>query len=92
MLDPFQNKALEKDPLAERPYDPERNREVIRGSVALFFTLIFAVVIGFYAWGSLYVADDAHWSRFKDTFGVLLPAVTSVLGTVLGFYFGAQKR
>ncbi len=37
------------------------------------------------------MSTDARWSRVKDDMQAIFPAVTSILGTVLGFYFGSQK-
>ena len=75
-------------PLA--PYDPGPLREAVRGAVALFTTAAFFAVVFFY----LYQAargSEANWQRFAEAMHSVLPAVTSILGTALGFYFGSQK-
>ena len=73
------------------PYDPDRLREIIRGLVTLGAGVSFFIVIGFYLVESVRTADPA-WTRIKEAMQSVLPAVTSVLGTALGFYFGSQKR
>ena len=78
------------NPFKTGDYDPEPARESIRGQVTLAVAFCFFAVIVFY----LYQASRASttWPQIKDAMQAVLPAVTSVLGTVLGFYFGSQKR
>jgi hypothetical protein len=79
------------NPFRTETYDPEPGREKIRGWIALLAIATFFVLVAFY----LYEANtgsDASWLRLKEAMQSTLPAVTSVLGTVLGFYFGSQKR
>ena len=73
------------------PYDPDRLREIIRGLVTLVAALCFLVVIVFYLIEAAHTLDPA-WTHVKEAMQSVLPAVTSVLGTALGFYFGSQKR
>jgi hypothetical protein len=82
--DPFAN------PFETKDYNPEQDREKIRGYVALAAAVTFFAVVFFY----LYEATRAsiQWPQVKEAMGSVLPAVTSVLGTVVGFYFGSQKR
>ncbi len=79
-------------PVQTTPYDPGRTREWIRGLLALVSLGVFLVVISFYLWAALHLPTPAGWAQFKEAAEVILPAVTSVLGTVLGFYFGSQKQ
>lgn len=92
MSDPFQTATPDTSPFVHTPYDPERGREWIRGAVTVVAMLIFAGVVGGYLYGALAISDKDHWDRFKEASAVVLPAVTSVLGSALGFYFGSQKR
>ena len=92
MNDPFNTSPHSPPPLVQTPYDPEKGREWIRGAVTVVAMLIFAGVVGGYLYGALTISDSAHWDRFKEASAVVLPAVTSVLGSALGFYFGSQKR
>ena len=89
MSDPFSGSAssvVEMD-----PYDPEPERERIRGRITLATTILFGLVVMMFLVAALVSSAD-RWSRSKEAMGVVLPAVTSVVGTVLGFYFGSQKR
>ena len=54
-------------------------------------TVVFGAVLVTYLLGAM-LASDARWARVKDAMQSVLPAVTSILGTVVGFYFGSQKR
>lgn len=73
------------------PYNPDRLREIVRGLVTLVSGVCFLIVVVFYLWEASRTADST-WSQVKDAMEAVLPAVTSVLGTALGFYFGSQKR
>ena len=86
-VNPFTRAA----PVQTTPYDPGRTRERIRGLLALVSLAVFLLVITFYLWAALRL-PAAGWSQFKEAAAAVLPAVTSVLGTVLGFYFGSQKQ
>ena len=72
-------------------YDPSRDRELMRGRIALAVSLTFLFTIGFFLYEAS-KAGDAAWKQVTEAMHDVLPAVTTVLGTVLGFYFGSQKR
>jgi hypothetical protein len=63
--------------------------EAMRGLLALIFTsLLFLVVVaGFIA---TYIGSEV-WTRTTDLLDILLPVVTSLLGSAVGFYFGTQR-
>ena len=77
-------------PFKTRSYDPDQAREKIRGAVAVIACLVFLIVVVVYI---VFAAKSTgpQWAQIKDAMQAILPAVTSVLGTVLGFYFGSQK-
>ena len=88
--------AAPVDPFSSSPfktvdYDPEPVRENIRGYVTLAAAITFFTVVGFYLVEAS-MAGEGVWPHIKEAMQSVLPAVTSVLGTVLGFYFGSQKR
>ena len=100
--DPFPANPFSNTPIfttspifAAKPFNPEKAREWIRGSVALLAIVAFTIVVVLYlhyavsSGGS--AAEASRWSQVKDAMQAIFPAVTSVLGTVLGFYFGSQK-
>ncbi len=78
-------------PFKTRSYDPDEVREKIRGTVTVLACLVFLIVVVVYL---VFAArsGDTQWDHIKDAMQAILPAVTSVLGTVLGFYFGSQKN
>ncbi len=78
-------------PFEEAPYDPEPEREKIRGRVTLAATLVFGAVLMTDLLAA-FLASDARWARVKDAMQVVLPAISTIVGTIIGFYFGAQKR
>ena len=80
-----------EDPFTTSDFDPEPAREAVRGRITLAAASTFFVVVAFYLVASLMASAQA-WPQIKDAMQPILPAVTSVLGTALGFYFGSQKR
>jgi hypothetical protein len=76
-------------PLRQTNYNPDKWREQIRGGIAILALLVFAVLVIFYFYEAGHAAGDA-WLRIQDAMKVMLPAVTSLMGTVLGFYFGSK--
>ena len=85
------SRARWQEPEVVVRYDPGPLREAVRASVTLIALVIFLAVISFYMIQSARIEND-HWLRLKEVMAIILPAVTSVLGTALGFYFGSQKR
>ena len=77
-------------PFDAAPYDPGKAREWIRGMLAILAVIIFTALVGFYFYEAGH-AQDASWKRIQDAMNVMLPAVTSIVGTVLGFYFGSKS-
>ena len=92
MNDPFKADPQKSSPFVRRPYDPERDREWIRGAMTVVAMVIFAAVVAAYLYAALAISGGERWNQFKEAIAVVLPAVTSVLGSALGFYFGSQKK
>ncbi len=84
-------KARWQEPEIVVRYDPGPLREAVRAVVALFTMAAFFSVVFFYLYQAA-KGSDANWQRFAEAMHSVLPAVTSVLGTALGFYFGSQQR
>lgn len=49
------------------------------------------ILIGF-AGVAASLGSKEHWDETKEMLQILLPAVTGLLGSALGFYFGAQSK
>ena len=63
--------------------------EVIRAALALIFAffLLLVILLGFRNAGDI----PAVWKQTKELLELLLPAITALLGSAVGFYFGTQK-
>ena len=63
--------------------------EVMRGLLALLFAFFLLIVIiwGFHNAGAV----PQTWQQTKELLDALIPAVTALLGSAVGFYFGTQK-
>lgn len=79
-------------PPAERIEEASKGRrfisdEIVRGFLAVFFTLIFLLTIVL----SFLHLSTKDWGQTKEWLQVLLPAETALIGSATGFYFGARK-
>lgn len=74
-------------PSATLKYDPEPRRDWVRAIITFGLVIAFLVVIGF----SLY-ATHGDYEKTKDMLDKLLPALTGLIGSALGFYFGSKDR
>ncbi len=74
------------DDLPARPYSPERQRDWVRLIVTCGLLLILGYLVVFATVES--ASYPAHWSQTKEMLQILLPALTGIIGTVIGFYFG----
>lgn len=61
---------------------------LIQEAVRAIVTVLF---IGMLAYVIYYAAHGPNWKDQKDWLGVVLPAVTGLLGSALGFYFGTRQ-
>lgn len=71
-------------------YDPEPQREKLRGQIAVGLVVLFALAIAasflLFWWFPDKTAD------LKDFLPLVLTPLTSVVSAVVGFYYGAQTR
>jgi chromate transport protein ChrA len=66
-----------------------RVTEVIRAVLAFIFAVFLLIVI---VWGFLNTRGGHEvWTATKELLQLLLPAITALLGSAVGFYFGTQK-
>ena len=69
------------------PYQPEKQRDYVRLIVTVGLLLMLAWVI---VWASIESASwRDHWEQTKEMLQMILPAVTGLIGSVIGFYFGS---
>ena len=79
---------LPSKPAKEVPYDPEPDRDRVRGWLALaLVVLLIAVILA--AWATLWTGVVTE-PEIKDLLGVILPPVVALVGSALGFYFGGK--
>ncbi len=69
-----------------KAYSPERQRDWVRLIVACGLLLILGYLVVFSTIEA--TSWPAHWSQTKEMLQIILPALTGVIGTVIGFYFG----
>lgn len=75
-------------PLKPQPksYSPERQRDYVRLVVTCGLLLILGYLV---IWATVESASyPVHWQQTKEMLQILLPALTGIIGTVIGFYFG----
>lgn len=72
---------------ATKPYEPERQRDTVR----MFVTLgLLASFLGLIFWACREsVISAVLWAQTKDMLQIILPALSGLLGSVIGFYFGS---
>ncbi|HZC43457.1 MAG TPA: hypothetical protein VE195_04735 [Acidobacteriaceae bacterium] len=72
------------------PYNPERQHDHVRMVVTVGLMALFGFVI---IWVALKSSrSDDVWRRTKEMLQIVLPALTALLGSVIGFYFGTQRN
>ena len=69
-----------------RPYIPARQHDWVRTIVTVG---LLAALGGIIFWACRQsISPAAQWSQTKEMLQILLPAITGLLGSVIGFYFG----
>jgi hypothetical protein len=69
------------------PYSQARQRDYVRLIVTVGLLVIFGWIV---VWASVESASwPSHWSQTKEMLQSILPALTGLIGSVIGFYFGA---
>jgi hypothetical protein len=82
--------AVSPPPLfSTSPVPPE---DKLRIGITWLFSAVFVIFLLIYLYAALTVRSDADWTRIKEAYGVILPALTGTLGTVIGFYFGNRNK
>ena len=77
----------QKRPKAMLKYDPEPRRDWVRAGITFGLVIAFLGVIGF----ALY-STHGDYDKTKDMLDKLLPALTGLIGSALGFYFGSKDK
>jgi uncharacterized membrane protein YsdA (DUF1294 family) len=72
------------------PYNPEQERDYVRMFVTIALLALFGFIVVWVAVKSS--APHDVWKQTEDMLTIVLPALTGLIGSVLGFYFGSQKN
>jgi hypothetical protein len=70
-------------------YDPEPRRDWVRATVTIGLVVGFLALLGDAAAAAFATKD--HFEQTKEMLQILLPALTGLLGSALGFYFGTKS-
>lgn len=70
--------------------DLEGRREWVRAAIALSLVAIFGITV--FASLAVLAWADMESDRLKTLLEILLPAETALLGSAVGFYYGAEAR
>lgn len=76
--------------LLVEPYSPEKQRDSVRLIVTIGLLLLLGWVV---VWACIESASwKDHWERTKEMLQIILPALTGLIGSVVGFYFGSGVK
>lgn len=81
--------AGEASPPRREPYDPTRDRERLRGWIAIALVVLLFAVVAVPVIAVLVGRFDAQTERMMT---LVLGPVAGLVGTVPGFYFGGKDR
>jgi len=74
----------------QKPYSPEKQHDYVRLTVTVGLLLIFGYLVVFASIES--TSWPQHWQQTKEMLQIIMPAITGIIGTVIGFYFGSAGR
>src|SRR5262249_11457223 len=71
--------------------DPiEKGRDIVRLIVTVGLLLIYAYVVLLAS--SRSQSSQDRWNQTKEMLQIILPALSGLIGSVIGFYFGSKGR
>jgi hypothetical protein len=87
---PTWNVSTAQPRLQLTPYIQEKQQDYVRLTFTVGLLLMFGWVI---VWASIESASwPSHWEQTKDMLQIILPALTGLIGSVSGFYFGSRNN
>jgi drug/metabolite transporter (DMT)-like permease len=89
---PFKDLGLHAPFEAAGKPEPSERADKLRVGVTLLFSVALVVFLGVFLCAALTIQNDKTWTQAKEAFGIILPALTGILGTVIGFYFGNKEK
>ena len=96
---PIEDVTLDLTPFVNVPATPglspqartiQEKQENVRGRLAQGLTIIFAVVLILPF--VLHMFSPDSWDNAQEWLQVTLPAITGLLGSAMGFYFGQRNN
>ena len=75
------------DEVKRSVYSPEKQHDYVRLTVTVGLLAIFGYLVVFASIES--TSWPQHWQQTKEMLQIILPAITGIIGTVIGFYFGS---
>jgi hypothetical protein len=71
---------------------PVQPADWLRIVVTLLFSIALVAFLGIFLYDAVTIQGSGTWTQAKEAFGIILPALTGTLGTVIGFYFGSKEK
>jgi uncharacterized membrane protein len=62
-------------------------QEGVRSALAILLRVLLWVTIA----GGLRFVGGPHWANAKEFLNIVIPALSALLGSALGFYFGTRN-
>lgn len=75
--------------IKDKPYDPSKDREKIRGIIALILVCCLFTIVLF---ALILILTRVDIEKIKDTLELILSPVVGLVGAVTGFYFGEKQK
>ena len=89
---PFQDIGPQAPFSAKGSQEGVQPADWLRIAVTLLFSGALVVFLGVFLYDAVTIQGSGTWTQTKEAFGVILPALTGTLGTVIGFYFGSKDK
>jgi len=89
---PFQDLGPDAPFTAKSAPQSVQPADWLRFVVTLLFSGALVVFLGIFLYDAVKIEGTGTWTQTKEAFGVILPALTGTLGTVIGFYFGSKDK
>jgi hypothetical protein len=77
---------------AKGPPESVQPADWLRIVVTLLFSGALVIFLGVFLYDAVTIQGPGTWTQTKEAFGIILPALTGTLGTVIGFYFGNKDK
>jgi hypothetical protein len=90
-ISPFTAHTLEPFKAKGKP-EPSERADKLRVGITWLFSVALVIFLGVFLYDAVTIQGSGTWTQAKEAFGMILPALTGTLGTVIGFYFGSKDK